>query len=1392
MTGDRRRESSSRAAGTSAALAGAAGGAARPAGYVRLDRTRPIEVPALHLDAQQRAVVEHRDGHLLVLAGPGTGKTATLTELVVARIADPHDPIPAERILALTFGRRAAGELADRISGRLGGGPVPVVSTFHSFAYGVLRQYSDPASYASPPRLLVAAEQDARLRELLTYAIEEGRLRWPESLARAVGTRGIAEQVRALLARARGQGLDGRDLTRIGRRAGMPVWEALGGFLEEYLATLEFEGSLDYSELILRAAVLAHDARAGRALRETYRLVVVDEYQDTDPAQVALLRGLAAGGAQIVAVGDPDQAVYGFRGADPRGILRFPEEFADPSGRPAGIEVLRTTRRFPATIAEAAAEVLGPLALAPLPAAVQRLHRTPVAAEGPARVAVRTFPTASAEAAGVAEELLRAHAGVPGKPGIAWSDMAVLLRNPAVSGPVVARALRAAGIPVWLPPDELPLAEEPAVGVLLAVLGLAVDPGSMPPDTGRVLLTGPLGRLDAVAIRAVARALLARAKDGQGRASVVDPANAQDATEVGAWSSAGPADASHDPGPVRSGSAHECAGSGAALEPSGSGAALEPSGSGSAHESADLGAALQSRGPGEAVESSAFGGASGPFGQHAAPEPVTSSESLVTALLATSAGRDPAEADLSGAATTSDWRMLADLEGLPRASLPAIHRVRGAVAAARAAMAGGQMVSEVLWALWTSTDWPQRLRSTALRPGATGSAAAAHRDLDAVIALFELADRLPPQRRGPLAGRAFLDDVRSLRLPQQVRTGRDTDRDQVRLLSAHRAKGLEWQLVVVASVQEGQWPDIRLRSDLLHVAELGSRGRIEGQTRADLLAEERRLMYVACTRARSSLVVSAVAEPQDGGLEASRFLSELGQPIQAMPARSVTPMSAEGLVAALREAAQAPARVLADGSLDPEIEQLRGAAVRRLAALAARARGGGPLGPLGAADPARWWGAASLTQPVVAEADSGAGDERVGGPPTGDAQVRSLAAGDERVGGVAAGAEQVGGVAAGADRPLMLSASAVAALRDCPLRWFLEKRVGAGSLAGANATVGLVVHAVADALARGDVEADAKQIAPFVDAIWPSIPYPAHYQQVNERRRVDEMIAALLAWHHASQRTLVGSEIGFSVLVPGAPVRVGLRGSIDRVDRDESGRLHVVDFKTGRTAASAADTAQNPQLGIYQLALRLGAIDAAAPDPHARDPRALDPRALDPRADDSAPPDPGAPSPSEPDLGAVGLRESRNLGALTLGGGELVHVADRFSHGMPKVRVQAPLDEGWTWVNDLVVEAARLARGPDYPARRNSRCGSCTFRFMCPVQVPAGAVAADPAAGAGAGLSGKAPACGGPAPVPDPAESGPVSGPADRPADGFSQSPGPSAQSRSALPIQGTLWGDES
>src|SRR6476469_9088188 len=135
------------------------------------------------LDEQQQAVVAHPGGPLLVLAGPGTGKTTTLVEAIAARIDEGVDP---ERILVLTFSRKAAAELRSRITARVARTiREQLARTFHSYAYGVLRRAAllrgEPA-----PRLLASAEQDAVVAELLRGdAEEEGAVRWPEDMAPA-------------------------------------------------------------------------------------------------------------------------------------------------------------------------------------------------------------------------------------------------------------------------------------------------------------------------------------------------------------------------------------------------------------------------------------------------------------------------------------------------------------------------------------------------------------------------------------------------------------------------------------------------------------------------------------------------------------------------------------------------------------------------------------------------------------------------------------------------------------------------------------------------------------------------------------------------------------------------------------------------------------------------------------------------------------------------------------------------------------------------------------------------------------------------------------------------------------------------------------------------------
>ena len=258
-------------------------------------------------------------GPLLVLAGPGTGKTTTLVEAIVRRIEEGTHP---DRILALTFSRKAAEQLRDRVTARVGRTmSASIGSTFHSFAYGLIRRYAPAELYVGPLRLLSAPEQDVVLRELLQDHPES--IRWPDDLRHALGTRGFAREVHSVLSRAREKGLDGEELQRLGEANGLPEFVAAGAFLEQYLTVLDGRGAVDYSDLIRRATIEATLHRD--ELRAAYAHVFVDEYQDTDTGQVALLRAIAGDGRDLVVVGDPHQSIYAFRGAEVRGRPGLPD-----------------------------------------------------------------------------------------------------------------------------------------------------------------------------------------------------------------------------------------------------------------------------------------------------------------------------------------------------------------------------------------------------------------------------------------------------------------------------------------------------------------------------------------------------------------------------------------------------------------------------------------------------------------------------------------------------------------------------------------------------------------------------------------------------------------------------------------------------------------------------------------------------------------------------------------------------------------------------------------------------------------------------------------------------------------------------------------------------------
>ncbi|GGS79967.1 helicase UvrD [Streptomyces cinerochromogenes] len=1070
-------------------------------------------------------MVDHRTGPLLVLAGPGTGKTTTLVESVAARIARGGDP---ERILVLTFSRKAAVDLRDRMALCMGAARAPRATTFHSYCYALVRAHQDSGRFAEPLRLLSGPEQDVAVRELLAGQPELERLglthvRWPDELRACLTTRGFADEVRAVLARSRELGLGPEALDAFARRIGRPDWRAAAAFLAEYLDTLDLQGVIDYAELVHRAVLLARGPETAARLAARYDAVYVDEYQDTDPAQVRLLHALAGGGRTLVAFGDPDQSIYAFRGADVNGILDFPAVFPRADGRPAPVEVLRTSRRSGAALLAATRLVTQRMPLTRLPADKVRAHREPAAVRDGGRVEVHTYPTPGAEQDNVADLLRRAHL----EDGVRWSDMAVLVRAGSRL-PTLRRALTAAGVPVDIDGDDLPLRHEPAVAPLLT------------------------------ALRAVATAETRHREEP----SATEPPVAEGAAVPGeaAGDDAGAPDAAPDACWLDTETALTLLAS--------------PLAGMDAADLRRLGRALRE-------EERAAGN----------PLPPPSDELLARALAEPErlAVHDPAYA--RGA-----------------------QRLGALLRKARERLAGGGTAEEALWDLWEGTPWPGRLERAARRGGAAGRNA--DRDLDAVCALFATAARAE-ERTGGRGALNFLEEIEAEDIAADTLARRVVRPDAVRVMTAHRAKGLEWRLVVVAGVQEGLWPDLRRRGSLLEADRIGRDGLAEPLTPGALLAEERRLFYVAATRARDRLVVTAVKAPADDGDQPSRFLTELGVEPRDVTARPRRPLSVAALVAELRAT-----------TVDPRASAtLREAAARRLARLAALAdEDGRPLVP--SAHPYRWWGMFEPTESKVPLRDR--------------------------------------------DQPVVLSGSALDQLANtCALQWFLGREVKADAPATAAQGFGNVVHVLADEVASGRTPADLDVLMERLDSVWNALAFDAPWKSHQEKDNARGALERFLNWHVLDRagRTPVASEQDFDVTLEAGDYQVRIRGQMDRVETDAEGRAYVVDFKTGKQAPTAREVDRHPQLAVYQLALREGAVDEAF---------------------DGVRPEPGGAE-------LVHLRQ----GAAKRDGGD----------SLPKVQTQEP--PAGEWVGELLATAAGKVLDERFTPSTGQHCTHCAFRASC-------------------------------------------------------------------------------
>ncbi|MFE6833272.1 ATP-dependent helicase [Streptomyces sp. NPDC057705] len=1142
----------------------------------RLVRTGQERVDPPVLDAAQRAVVDHAGGPLLVLAGPGTGKTTTLVEAVTARVEAGADPA---RILILTFSRKAAVELRDRTALRLGGARAPQATTFHSFCYGLVRSHQDTDLFADPLRLLSGPEQDVMVRTLLEGQRRIRSIRWPDDLRAALTTRGFADEVRAVLARARELGLGPQALSSFADRIGRPDWKAAAAFLSEYLDVLDLQGTLDYAELLHRAVLLAEGTPA---LSSSYDAIFVDEYQDTDASQLRLLRALTGRGGTLVAFGDPDQSIYAFRGADINNILDFESAFPG-----AQVKALTVGRRSGAALLTATRLLTTRMPVPRLPAAAVRAHRGLQATREGGRVEVFTYPTAGAELDNIADILRRAHL----EDGVPWQDMAVLVRAGGRTLPAMRRALISAGVPAETDGTDTPLRHEPAIAPLLTALRLTATATLTTEAPAEPAATAEAAEADATAEAPAGVAAAAEPAAG-GR----EPAPGPDAAVPGSAGAGGAA----DPGE---------AGTGAAADG-------EEPGPGAPDGAAEAGEA----GP-------------GPGPDPADPAGGVTVEAAVTLLTSPLGGMDAADLRRLGRALREEERAagvkvpapsdvllaraLAEPERLT-AHDPAY--ARGAqrlgllLRKARELLQGGGTAEEALWILWDGTPWPQRLERSARRGGAAGRNA--DRDLDAVCALFDTAARAE-ERTGGRGALNFLEQLEAEDIAADTLTARATGSEAVRLMTAHRSKGLEWSLVVVAGVQEGLWPDLRRRGSLLEADRIGRDGLAEPLTPGALLAEERRLFYVAATRARDRLVVTAVKAPADDGDQPSRFLTELGVTPKDVTGRPRRPLAVPALVAELRAT-----------TVDPDASPaLREAAARRLARLAALTDDEDrPLVP--AAHPQRWWGLYETTRSSVPLRDR--------------------------------------------DRPVALSGSALEQLANtCSLQWFLGREVKADTASTAAQGFGNVVHVLADEVASGRTPADLAVLMERLDSVWDALAFDAPWKSRQEKDNARAALERFLRWHTTDRggREAVATEHEFDVTLEAGEVAVRIRGSMDRVESDPQGRAYVVDFKTGKSAPTKGEVARHPQLAVYQLAVREGAVDEVF---------------------DGLRPTPGGAE-------LVQLRQ----GAAQRDGGDTV----------PKVQAQQPLDG--EWVGDLLATAAGRVLDERFAPATGKHCDHCSFRSAC-------------------------------------------------------------------------------
>ena len=1241
---------------------------------------------------------------------PGTGKTHHLTERALRYLADGRDPA---RLLILAPTRTAATRMRDAIAAASDRSlSVAPTRAWAAYAFDLLKRAQTRGLLSGVEgnlKLLSGPEQDVIIGELLANhaeGIAPGPA-WPDSLREALPTRGFRHEIRDFFDRMAEYDLTAEDVQALARDYNRPVWAALAQLHTEYRAVRALRAKNAYDPAVLindACRMLLRNPEFLAEERRRYDLILIDDVQELSPSTYRLLRLIAAeeppADAAELAAEYPDvfaavpevimtysdeAVVQGFRGARPDLVRTLPESFPHLAER-----TLTTSYRLPA--------LMMPL-LADIRRRLPRYSRYVPAAETdgqngqkpPATFGrINTTPADEALTWGTADEPLL-HLGADGK----ILDPAHYRTAPAgVYKYALSSAQDEANLLAQLLLEDRiygnrPYRESAIIvrnGADVARIRRVLSASGIPSRTSAALVPvrdEPAVRpfLDALSLLVYAR------KRGE-----------------------------------------------KALNPAVTGAGYEALSPDEAEEimrkSLDDVIAEENRsnplnGANSAITllTSRLGGASS--------MDVRRLRQQLRSVELQSGGHRPSDDLLLGALLHPETL---PAEGVGRA----VHRIAAVLSAGRKALARPDSTStEVLWALWEASGlektWVAQTR------GAGPEADAAHRNLDAMIGLFEATSRFDEQMRGAGAEQ-FLDFIDAQDLPMDTLAARGVRQDAVEILTPALAAGQSWRTVYICGLQEGTWPNTTVRGSLLGTGDLvdicdarmrrpapanpatpaegeqvpPARIRSYPERVRDTRHDELRMFAVAATRASTRLVLTAVRNEDEAPGEFFDFVvpteaendspevpitrvrrpatlrSLVAELRRTLVEDALTAMSAED--AELKNAAGSPgseahvpdAPATAEDALNPEAAAFRFDAASRTLARLARVQAPG-------ASPEQWWGLLPLssTEPFFAR------------------PAHNTPENDTDEG----------------RRTIALSPSRLETIHNSPLDW-LVSAARAEAQTDLSRSLGTLVHAIAEEYPTGTLE----ELQTALEERIGSLGVPARREDESEEEYRERVPWEAYALYERAKRMILrlsyyyrqhmgdagwqnlGVEGSFAVRVP-VPFdpagEVGeldalLTGRVDRLEeapeRDGTRRFVIVDLKTGKSKPDGTAVATHPQLAAYQIAVEAGAGEQLAERYRA----------------EAAAAQSGEPAPdARPQELTYESSSGRSAGAALM----QVGVSDVNDDSKARLQVQPALEDNDEWAVDLVQRAAELIAGAQVQTRhREGTHGhGCRLPELCPI-----------------------------------------------------------------------------